>query len=108
MCTLRPIRTKRAPTSVSSLSSFTSVSSMASTTTITSHRPRQPNEIHVVGMSLQDALKGSQILLDEIDLSLLQRTLFYRSSLDVECAEPPRAIDESLSRIEGAVISYWN
>lgn len=81
---------------------------MASTTTITPHRPSGPNEPHVVGMSFQEALKGSQILLDEIDLSLLQRTLFYRSSLDIDRAEPPKAIDESLSRTSVAVISYWN
>jgi hypothetical protein len=108
MCTVRPIRTKRSLASVSSLSSFTSVSSMASATTITPHRPGNPNESCVVGMSLQEALKGSQILLDEIDLSLLQRTLFYRSSLDIDSAEAPKTIDESLSKTSVAVINYWN
>jgi hypothetical protein len=71
--------------------------------------PSQVTEPHVAGMSLQEALKGSQILLDEIDLSLLQRTLFYRPSLDIDRDKyTSPAIDKSLSHTSSAVIAYWN
>jgi len=109
MCTLRPLRTKRSLGSVSSFSSFTSASSMASASAATSPASQDPTEPRLVGMSLQEALKGSQILLDEIDLSLLQRTLFYRSSLDMDSgkyAQP--VIDQSLSHTSSLVIAYWN
>jgi hypothetical protein len=69
----------------------------------------QDTESQVTGMSLQEALKGSQMLLDEIDLSLLQRTLFYRSSLDIDRDKyTSPAIDNSLSHTSSAVIAYWN
>ncbi|KIM27459.1 hypothetical protein M408DRAFT_329928 [Serendipita vermifera MAFF 305830] len=105
MCTLRPLHTKRSLGSVSSFSSFTSVSSMASTPTITPASSPSQKDTQLVGMSLQEALRGSQILLDEIDLSLLQRTLFYRSSLDMDRAAPE--IDQSLSQTSSEVIAYW-
>lgn len=109
MCTVRPTRTKkRSLASMSSFSSFTSMTSVASSATVTLHTAKMANEPLIIGMSLQEALKGSQILLDEIDLSLLQRTLFYRSSLDMEHPEAPKSIDESLSRTSVSVISYWN
>jgi len=108
LSTLRPLRTKRSLGSVSSFSSFTSVSSMASVGTAAS-LPFQDAESQVAEMSLQEALKGSQILLDEIDLSLLQRTLFYRSSLDIDRGRyTSPAIDKSLSHTSSAVIAYWN
>ena len=59
-------------------------------------------------MSLQEALKGSQILLDEIDLSLLQRTLFYRASIDMD-APPPASVvvDHTLTQTSNQVVAYW-
>jgi hypothetical protein len=62
----------------------------------------------MIAMSLEEALKGSQMLLDEIDLSLLQRTIFYRSSLDLEQEPALRGIDESLLSTSKAVATYWN
>jgi hypothetical protein len=82
---------------------------MASVPTATSLPSQDQTELQLAGMSLEEALKGSQIILDEIDLSLLQRTLFYRSSLDIDrgkYASP--AIDKSLSYTSSAVIAYWN
>lgn len=81
---------------------------MASSVTVTCSNVREHTDAPIVGMSLQEALKGSQVLLDEIDLSLLQRTLFYRSSLDLDHRDTSRTIDESLSRTSAAVINYWN
>ncbi|KAG8809804.1 hypothetical protein FRC17_003236, partial [Serendipita sp. 399] len=118
VCTLRPVlRTKRSKASVSSLASLvsaTSTSTAVMTSGITPAASPQDEfeQPFIFDMSLQEALKGSQILLDEIDLSLLQRTLFYRSSLDMD--EPSTAsmiskgIDASLSNTSKAVIAYWN
>ncbi|KAG8786887.1 hypothetical protein FRC15_010465 [Serendipita sp. 397] len=118
VCTLRPVlRTKRSKASVSSFASLASATSTTTTTAMTSEIPpvspqddcEQP---FMFDMSLQEALKGSQILLDEIDLSLLQRTLFYRSSLDMDensaPSSAPKGIDTSLSNTSKAVIAYWN
>lgn len=78
---------------------------MASTSTITAPSSPSQAEPQLVGMSLQEALRGSQVLLDEIDLSLLQRTLFYRSSLDMDRDQPE--IDQALSQTSNEVIAYW-
>lgn len=60
----------------------------------------------------EEAETGSRLLLDEIEFSLLQRTLFYRSSLDGNPKspsqyEPPTELDESLNRASLIVIGYW-
>lgn len=113
ICTIRPaLRPQRSLGSVSSFTSFTSSPTISTPATpATGFASLTLDDVEITSMSLQDALNGSQILLDEIDLSLLQRTLFYRSSLEIDARQSTlsqcKPIDECLARTSKSVVGYW-